>query len=444
MGYRSFTVQVFLRVAGLGIALASFIWLLFWGHLVFTTILAGLIVVLLFLELLRYVLKTSRDLQRLLNAIRYDDFNVRFSDRSMERTFRDLYKSFNDVTEQFSKIKTEKEEQYSYLHNLLEHLNIALVVYDSAGTIQLINRAFRQLVANPRIRNISEVFYFHPRLHEWLRTARNGQRGLLQLSHEGSLMQLSVQATVFKVKDKQLNLVSIQNIQSELDEKELESWQNLIRILTHEIMNSLTPITSLASTANSIVHQGGEEGIKENIGDLRLALDTIEGRAKGLLQFVDAYRKVARLPQPNFVAFPLAEMLNSVMRLVCVDGTNYIRLKIEPEDLIITADRDMLEQVLINLLENAKIAVRETAEPEIALVARRDETEYIMIQVSDNGAGIPPELMDQIFIPFFTTRKEGSGIGLSLSRQIVRAHGGSMYVQSREGLGTTFTMRFSG
>jgi len=244
-------------------------------------------------------------------------------------------------------------------------------------------------------------------------------------------------------------LVSIQNIQSELEEKEMEAWQNLIRVLTHEIMNSITPISSLASTTADLLPDirdtAADARHDEIVDDIHSAIKTIQKRSNGLLQFVDNYRKLTRIPKPNFEIIGVAELIQRVTDLSRKQMENYhieLEIEIEPESLEITADPVLIEQVLINLCKNAIEAVRETDHAQIRVRSQLDARGHVNIHVQDNGPGIKPEVLDKIFIPFFTTKQNGSGIGLSLSRQIMRLHGASIGVKSNAQEGTKFTLRF--
>jgi len=239
-------------------------------------------------------------------------------------------------------------------------------------------------------------------------------------------------------------------VQEQLEEKEMEAWQNLIRVLTHEIMNSVTPIASLASTVNDLLTESPnqEKPIEridtEIISDVRGALQTIEKRSHGLLNFVDAYRNLTRIPRPNLQIVSLSEFFSRLKKLMhsqITEGSIDLQVHIEPDNLQLAADPELIEQVLINLLLNAIEAVAKQPNPVIKIFAKLDDKGRITIQVIDNGTGISEEIAEKIFIPFFTTKKKGSGIGLSLSRQIMRMHRGSLGVLSKKGE-TVFTLKF--
>ncbi len=277
-----------------------------------------------------------------------------------------------------------------------------------------------------------------------------GQRALVKIEDAREPLQLAIHATAFRLQEQAYTLVSLQNIQHELDDKETEAWQNLIRVLTHEIMNSITPIASLASTAHGLL--GGQapepHGVEidtETRQDLLDAVYTMQKRSEGLLHFVEAYRQLSRLPTPTFQRVRVGELfarLEQLMRPQFQTERAAFDIGIEPEELELTADPELIEQVLINLLINAVEAITGGAQRQIGLDARLDGAGHVIMQVRDNGPGIVAEALDKIFIPFFTTKPDGSGIGLSLSRQVMRLHRGTIRVQSQPGVETVFTLTF--
>ena len=276
-----------------------------------------------------------------------------------------------------------------------------------------------------------------------------GGNDLVKLQQEDDLLQLSIYATGFVLHQQKMMLVAMQNIQSELEEEEMKSWQNLIRVLTHEIMNSITPIASLSSTAYGLLRDDREcevpESINETINDVRHAVNTIEKRSKGLLTFIENYRELTRIPKPNFKIVQINTLFERVEHLMKDQLEAYsikFQMQTDPDSLAITADQALIEQVLINLCKNSVEAVNGVSRPEIRLKAGTDGLGNPVIKVIDNGKGITEEVAEKIFIPFFTTKQQGSGIGLSLSRQIIRLHKGTLSVSSTPGVKTVFSLRF--
>lgn len=448
MVYRHFRLIATLRIIFIGITSFLFVYLILRTSLYAVTLITGLVVLYQLISLIRYVEKTNKDLSRFLDAIRYEDFSQSFSGPSLGASFDEVKKAFNEVLEKFKQTRSEKEEHFRYLQTVVQHVGIGLLTFQANGDIELINTAAKRLLKVIRLKNIDQLAALNPELVNRLKNMKAGEKALIKVQDNSDLLQLAIYATEFRMRGQKFTLVSIQNIQSELEEKEMEAWQNLIRVLTHEIMNSVTPISSLASTAHSLLELefDAEKKISdETIKDVRDAVQTIEKRSKGLLHFVESYRKLTRIPRPNFQIFEVAALFDRVTQLMnmhIADAKITFKSGIEPENLELTADAELIEQVLINVLLNAIDAVRNLNHPEIELVSRIDERGRAIIQVIDNGPGIPKEVQEKIFIPFFTTKKNGSGIGLSLSRQILRLHRGTISVQSSSGSRTAVTLRF--
>jgi nitrogen fixation/metabolism regulation signal transduction histidine kinase len=425
-----------------------------------TSYVAGAIVVVFIgfqlVGLVRYVEKTNRDLSRFLHSVRYDDFSQSFTSDGRGSSFEALNESFSEVMDDFRKERSEKEENYRYLQTVMQHVGIGLVSFEQDGTVGLINTAAKRLLRVHHLKNIKALSGFSKELVGTMLQLRSGDKGLVQIADNDELLHLMIYGTEFKLRGVGYTLVSIQDIQTELEEKEIDAWQKLTRVLTHEIMNSITPISSLASTANELLldldpvpHENGQEGyvepVEDTLEDVRSAVHTIEKRSQNLLHLVNAYRSLTRIPRPNLRIVPVAELFDNVTGLLAAQfkaqGVHF-EADIQPTGLDLTADPELIEQVLINLLKNAKEAVQGLPDGAVTLKAYLDARAHVVIQVIDNGPGIMPEAMDKIFIPFFTTKKEGSGIGLSLSRQIMRQHSGSLTAFSEPDHRTVFTLRF--
>ncbi|MCB9089204.1 MAG: ATP-binding protein [Calditrichae bacterium] len=446
MVYKRFRIVL----AGRVLLLGGFIFLLYFlilqtSYYAATLIVAALIVYQ-FTSLIAYVEKTNRDLTRFLDAIKYSDFSQTFAHTGLGSSFNELKAAFNEVIEKFQKTRAAQEEHFRYLQTVVQHVGIGLIAFNSEGEVSLLNNAAKRLLNVSHLKNIKSLAGSSEKLVEALFRLTSGQKALIKLKQHDQLMQLAVYATEFKLQHQRYTLVSLQNIGAELEEQEMEAWQKLIRVLTHEIMNSITPISSLASTANELLKDvvaNGEAG--DSLDDISNALQTIRNRSEGLSNFVDAYRNLTRIPRPNFQIFPiqgLFERIIMLMRTQAAAGKVDLRSEIRPASLELTADPELVEQVLINLAFNAIQAVAEQPGARVILSARMDERGRVLIQVEDNGPGILPEVLDKIFIPFFTTKKGGSGIGLSLSRQIMRLHRGTISVQSEINTRTVFTLRF--
>jgi nitrogen fixation/metabolism regulation signal transduction histidine kinase len=395
------------------------------------------------LQLYHYVTNVNRKLARFFESVRYSDFAVKFrSDDKMGESFREINQQFNEVLEAFRVARAEKEANLQYLNTIVQQISTGLISFGSDGRVELVNSAALKMLGIYRLRQLEDLHEPHPQLFTLIATLRTGVRQLYQTSDDESL---SVQATQIQLRGKVLRIVVLQNIQSELQQKEIEAWQNLTRVLRHEIMNSLTPILSLVGTMKEIVQLDIAPEIPENEGlqDLKEALQTLEKRSAGIIQFVNAYRDFTTLPKPVFVEMPAKELLNGVLQLFqksLQEAFIVTTVTILPDTLIITADADQIEQVLINLIKNAIEALQGHSHPSISIRGYSDMNQRVYIEIVDNGSGIEPEALERIFIPFYTTKKTGSGIGLSLSRQILQQHGGSLTVSSEVGRGTTFVM----
>jgi two-component system, NtrC family, nitrogen regulation sensor histidine kinase NtrY len=403
-------------------------------------------------SLIRFLEKTNRRLSQFLQAIRYADFSQSFSIKGFGSSFKELNQAFTDVIEDFKKIRKEKEEQYQYLQTVVQHVGIALIAFYEDGEIELMNSAAKRLLNRPRLHRIQQMEKISAVLTQTIMNLKAAQHTTLKIHLNGDLMQLAIYSTQFMLHNRLITLVSIQNIRSQMEESEMEAWQKLIRVLTHEIMNSITPISSMAGSVKEILEEIQPEFYKINNGnllecykDINSAVQTIQKRSEGLLQFVEAYRSLTRLPPPKFEEFSVNELFKRVEKLILENikkqNINF-HCQVMPEHLKLTADPALVEQILINLLKNAADAIKDCETAKIEVKSFIDEKNRTIIQVIDNGVGISEELQDKIFVPFFTTKKEGSGIGLSLSRQIMRLHKGSMYIQSQPGIGTNVNLVF--
>ncbi len=447
MVYKRFRVVLIGRV----VLLSGTIFLLFYLLLQTAYYAAAFLVTLFILyqitSLVQYVEKTNRDLTRFLDAIKYSDFSQTFVLSGLGSSFSELKQAFNEVIQKFQDARSEKEEHFRYLQTVVQHVGIGLLAYDRTGDVSLINTAARKLLDVPYLRNIEALKGFDERFVEILIDMTAGQRELFKVARDGKEMQIMIYATEFRMQQTRYTLVSLQNIGSELEEKEMEAWQKLIRVLTHEIMNSITPISSLAATTGEMVDDvlDSDGDDEDSLQDIRSALSTIHNRSQGLLTFVDAYRNLTRIPKPTFRIFSvkgLFDDLRLLMQQKIAENKIDLSVEVAPESLELTADRELIEQVTINLLLNAIQAVANGKGSKIRLCSRLDEKGRVLVQVADDGPGMSQEVQDKIFIPFFTTKKSGSGIGLSLAKQIMRLHNGSISVDSAPGKQTVFTLRF--
>jgi nitrogen fixation/metabolism regulation signal transduction histidine kinase len=445
MVYRKFRVAVALRVTVLIVLIGLFFYVLFRMKLAAAAVLVGLLIAVQIAGLFRTVDRTNRDLARFFDSVRFGDFSQTFRGQSPGGSFVELHAALARIIEAFRTARADKEEQALYLQTVVRHIGIGLLVFQADGEVELINDAAKRLLKVLQVKNIRNLEESSPGLVEALFRLKPRDRILVKVEAGDEQLQLLLHAAEFKQRGRDFTLVSIQDIRSELEEREIEAWQKLIRVLTHEIMNSMTPISSLATTVQDLIAKTCAGGEPENLEDIQGALRTIQKRSEGLLHFVDGYRSLARVPKPDLKFFPVAELFAQVARLMKArldEGGIRLDASSNPARLEILADPNLLEQVIINLVLNACDALAGRSHPRIEIDAALDDRGRPVIQVRDNGRGIPPENLDKVFIPFFSTKESGSGIGLSLSRQIMKLHGGSLTVASRPGQETVFTLRF--
>ena len=449
MGFKDFRVRAAFRVFFIGLSMAGFTYMLQRPGMWVTAVIIGVIVVLQLLDLYQFISHTNRKLTRFMESIKYSDFISGFSsDNKLGKSFKDLNKAFNEVLEAFRKARSEKEEHWQYLNTVVEHVKTGLLSFDEEGNISLMNASASQFLHGPKLRNLEELIERKPRLYKALFDLPPGKSTLYK---EGNNLQLSINATQINLQGRKFKLVGLQNIQTELQSKELEAWQNLTRVLRHEIMNSITPIASLSSTMKDILvedlnkENSHYELNEETVDDLQEGLDTIEDRSQGLIKFIDAYRDYTTIPSPKVKRIKLKDLLDHVALLMKVQlrkaRVNFV-CETTPPSLEFVADEEQIGQVLINLVKNGIEAVTATDSPKIELLGKMDDENNVVIVVRDNGQGIIREALEKIFIPFFSTKEGGSGIGLSLSRQIMQMHHGTLDVESEPHEHTTFTLKF--
>ena len=422
MVFKHFRIQCLIRVILLGCSLLLFTYLVLQTCLYATLVLIGALILYQTISLIRYVEITNRQLIRFMQSIEYADLSQTFTGRRLGASFDELYRTFTEVTNAFRKLRAEREEQYRYLQTVVQHVGVGVIAYQPNGDVEIINTAARRLLnTGPSIHNLSALRPANDSLVDRLLHMKPGERPLEKVGES----QLSLHATEFKMQDRHLKLVSIQNIQSELEEKEMEAWQNLVRVLTHEIMNSVTPISSLANTVEDELKIQLDREVpdlkKEEIDDLHLAIQTIKKRSAGLIRFVQEFRNLTHIPKPKLNHLSVREMIDQILMLLKteINSENIkVTTAVEPADLSINADKELIEQVMINLLKNAIQAFDDHTNKLVEVNGFINDKNRPVIAVRDNGAGIDEEALHKIFIPFFTTKKHGSGIGLDRGSEI--------------------------
>ncbi|MCP4215873.1 MAG: ATP-binding protein [bacterium] len=449
--FKTFRIQIIIRTILLCFTIYALVYFQLRLKLPITALCLTLFIIFQLYSIIRFVEKNNRRLNQFLTAIEHDDFSGTIVDKGMGPSFRELADAVNNVMTKIRQSRADTEAHYRYLQIVVHHVGIGLITFRSDGKVELINNAAKRLLNVNYLNDINALENFSANLRNTLLSIRAGQKALVKVKN--GEMVLALHAVEFTQKNQKYTLVSIQDIESELQENEMEAWQKLIRVLTHEIMNSMTPISSMSATVIDLLDQlYTEEGpfARDNVDDetfddIMGALKTIHKRSLGLTHFVSAYRDLTLIPTPSFKVIAVRELFTRVERLMELRfkeaGIAY-ESAVEPHTLELTADPGLIEQVLINLLINAVDASGNCPNPRILLTAGLDGNGKIAIRVTDNGQGIVWDALAKVFIPFFTTKRKGSGIGLSLSRQIMKLHNGSITVHSVPDTETIFTLKF--
>ncbi|MFO7669871.1 MAG: ATP-binding protein [Bacteroidales bacterium] len=415
----------------------------------FSVVAVVLFLVVLIAELFHKITRTNRVIESLLESIRSEDYNRNLRERVKGLGYDTLADSAQSIITAIATAKIEKETQYQYLRSILELIHTAVLTLDETGDPQLINPLALNILGiyhtkNPAWKTIEKA---SPRFAETVKSMGESGRRMIRLSGTPSGKQLLILLNTVKVGGSHVKIITFQDIEPEIEQKELESWQTISRIMAHEIMNSLTPLSSLTETGIMLLEQEGrpkklEELSQNTIDNLYTALKTISGRNETLTRFINNYRQFYRLPEPHRKEIRVSELIFDITGLYqncCAENGITCSIQPGPENLVILADDAQLKQVIINLIKNAIEALKDIPEPRLGIAVKR-VLNHVSVEISDNGTGIPPANLDKIFVPFFSTKQDGSGIGLSLSRQIIRNHGGQISVVSEEGKGTTFSL----
>lgn len=427
-----------LRIILLTLSLCLFSYCLI-GQFYLRAFYAGIIVVIQVIELINFTSRFIKNITTLFQSIEERDFSIHFSEEKTDATFRDMYSSLNRLNTIFSKISSEKEIKQRFVESIIEHISFGIISYDEKGNVTMVNQAFLKFAGLNSISSIKQLDNKNKIFADTLINLKAGEKKLLKLQSAQQIITLSLYATVFKLDDQSHTLISAQNISNELSTTEMEAWQRLIKVLTHEIMNSISPILSLSSSLHTIT-QNKSQDAAEDWRTLNSGLEAINIRSEGLLNFTKRYRELAQIPSPKFQQVNLNEFLSQIIHLIEPEFKKRgIHLEQQLQPTVGLLDASLVQQVILNLLQNAIDALTGVDNAKIRIEMHR-AAERITISVSDNGSGIDAAHLDKIFIPFFTTKNQGSGIGLSLSRQIVLLHGGELFVQSEQGKGARFTL----
>jgi two-component system nitrogen regulation sensor histidine kinase NtrY len=404
------------------------------------------------LGLIRYILRRRDDIKRMLEYIKENNPTLYFS-QSRDYPFNELGYFLNEIGDIVREVRIEKESQLQYMNYIVQHVGIGLLSFDKDGKVDIINQAAKELLGVAELNSIILLEEVQNGLPETLKQLKTDEQKVVKLKSGDRLLQLAIRASIFKIGQKEIRLVSLQDIKNELDEKEMDAWQKLIRVLTHEIINSVTPVTSLTATISGFFRKGDQtlaakDLSDENIREALTGLGYIEDRGKNLIDFVSKFRSLTKLPVPKFEEIDVARMIEGINLLKRDElAGNGIVLKciVQFDALKLYCDRSLIEHVLINLINNASDSILSKGVSKDNIIEIRGssgEDRRPLITVTDNGTGIPDNILENIFVPFFTTKEHGSGIGLSLSRQIMKLHGGTISVFSKPGIETVFYLVF--
>lgn len=442
---KTYRPWLIVRLLILLLTMAAIVWVAVEEGFIGLTVLLSLAAAVQVWLLFRFLDRSDQLLKRFFESVAYDDFTARFSHKRSV-PFTGLEASLEKVMDQFRNIRAEKEEGYLYLESVIHHLSIPTLTVRDDEFIHFSNPAAKRLFDKPRLSRLVDL---GQELPELLRELGHGEKRAFRHHRDSEVIPLLVSVTRFHLRDHHYLLASFQDIRREVEKAETEAWQRLTRVLRHEILNSLTPVTTLAHTLGHMIFMPGtqevrrQEEIQQRNHDIKEAIGLIQKRSEGLMNFVQTYREVTRPPLPQWEQVAICPLLTDICQLFFrrfSESGIALTSSCFPEDMMVEADPSLLEQVLINLVLNAREAIGESG-GKIQLAATMNSKNQIELSVTDSGPGIPAEIVPEIFTPFFTTKAEGSGIGLSVSRQILLAHGGELLLIQDKNTGTRFVMR---
>ncbi|MCG7858136.1 sensor histidine kinase [Flavihumibacter sp.] len=447
MIFDKFETRLAIRVLLLFAVLFATSWVLVKGDYRFLIMAVPILLYQLF-DLYRSQRKAQDELKQFVESVHYRDFSRYFDVKHAPMELQPLRQGFNDINTAFKGISKEKETQYQYLQRILELVDTGILSYDTiTGEVEWMNESLKKMLQIPYLKTIQTLARRDAELAAAIETIKPGEVKIATAHIEKGSFKVLVSCSAFQTEGKIYKLIAFQNVNEALDETESRAWSRLLSVMTHEIMNSVAPISSLADTLKNRLHKVAEE-MKEQSGsfdDLELGIDTIKRRSEGLLRFAETYRSLNKITTLNLTRVKVLDLfqnLNLLMQPKLEQLGIEVEVILKEPEIELEADTNLVDQVMINLLVNAMDAVKDREQPRIVLSASKDSNNRTLIRVADNGAGMPAEVLDKIFIPFFSTKKSGSGIGLSLCKQIMMLHKGNIQVQSVEGEGTAFILQF--
>ncbi len=440
-------LRIFIRIVLLFTTLMALSFLLVKGLHIYIVIIIPVIIYQL-VELFRFQKKTQDELKEFVESIHYRDYSRYFDVKHAPVELQTLREGFNEINTTLKVISKEKETSYQYLQKILELVDTGILSYElENGEIMWMNESLKKMLQVPYLKTIHSLERRDQQLYNDVIALKPTERKITTAHLEKRSFKILLSATAFQTDGKKFMLIAFQNINEALDETESKAWQKLLSVMTHEIMNSVAPISSLADTLKnrlekSIPHLDNKDGA---VHDLEIGIETIKRRSESLLKFAETYRNLNKITKLNLKKVLVRDLFESLYQLMqpTLDQKNIeMDIVLKDTSLALEADTSLIEQVLINLVVNAMEAVKDRHEARILLSASLSDKQKLLLKVSDNGPGIPEDIMENIFIPFFSTKKSGSGIGLSLCKQIMMLHKGNIQVHSIVGEGTVFTLQF--
>ncbi|UZO81080.1 HAMP domain-containing histidine kinase [Aquimarina sp. ERC-38] len=405
------------------------------------------IAIFLYYFLYRYHTKRFEIIEDFFESVRYRDFSRWFNENNRQKDIRILHKGFNEVNRTIKEINSEKEAQYLYLKEILELVDTGIVAFNQ-NTLDILwmNHSLNKILDIPQIKNLGFVQKRKKYIYKEIFEKDHTKRNTVTIDTGTRSIQLLVSSSSFKINEVSFKIIALQNIEHALDTKESEAWRKLLSVMTHEIMNSIAPIASLSETMQDMIRKKREQISSHDIlPDLEIALESIRTRSEGLMQFAKTYRSLNKSIQLSLTKIYIQDLFTSLINLLeptLKKKEIQLITEIAHPKLDALIDRYLIEQVLINIILNAVEARTDTPDFRIHLTAKRQADDKVSIVISDNGKGISDEILESIFIPFFTTKKTGSGIGLSLSKQIMTLHRGSIQISANKPKGTTVNLLF--
>lgn len=447
MSFKNIEWRILLRVLLLFVTITATSMLLVKGWYVYLVIMVPIIIYQL-VDFYKFNRKAHDELDQFVESVHYRDFSRYFDVKRAPVELQPLRKGFNEINSTFKVISKEKETQYQYLQKILELIDTGILMYkEDDGDVVWMNEALKRMLQLPYLKTIHSLQKRDEDLYQQVSILKPGDSKIATAHLEKSPFKVLLSATAFQTDGFKYKLVAFQNVNEALDETESKAWQKLLSVMTHEIMNSIAPISSLAATLKNRLQESANNPGQDpgSLDDLELGIDTIKRRSEGLLKFAETYRNLNKITTPNLKRIYVRDLFENLHQLMqpTLDQKNIeLEIILKDPDLMFEADTNLVEQVLINLVVNAMEAVKDRPEPRILLSGYLASNRKTVIKVGDNGIGMPEELLDKIFIPFFSTKKSGSGIGLSLCKQIMMLHKGQIQVHSVEGEGTAFMLQF--